>query len=40
MHQSLLALYHIHVMYKMHMNTGKTKDYPKPYTKLLFSAKK
>jgi len=36
MHQSLLALYHTHVMYKMHMNTSKTKD----YIKLIFSAKK
>lgn len=42
MYQSLLALYHTHVMYKMHMNkmhmntTNKTEH----YTKLIFSAKK
>jgi len=37
MYQSLLALYHTHVMYKMHMNTTNKTEH---YTKLIFSAKK
>ena len=36
MYQSLLALYHTHVMYKIHMNTSTKKM---NYTKLIFSAK-
>ena len=37
MYQSFIALYHTHVMYKMHMNTNNRR---KDYTKLIFRSKK